>query len=176
MVLHGWIILLTFALSNRSYMEDRYIIYLHVNKINNKVYVGITKHSNPMRNLTEEQRKFHSDKMKRTWETKRELILINQKKGFERARKEGKYDNRHPNFTEEGKKRIYSAVSKARSVPVLCYSLDWIFIRKYKSISEANMSFNKEAKRPDIYRACRDSTKSAYGYRWRYEGKEVNNG
>ena len=251
MILHGWIILLTFALSNRSYMEDRYIIYLHVNKINNKVYVGITKHSNPelrwrhgreyrknvvftraldkygwdgfehiaryrkkgicynvanggqgtsamnniiktkiskscigknigdsnpMRNLTEEQRKFHSDKMKRTWETKRELILINQKKGFERARKEGKYDNRHSNFTEEGKKRIYSAVSKAKSVSVLCYSLDWVFIKKYKSISEANMSFNKEASRPDISRACRDSTKSAYGYRWRYEGKEVNNG
>lgn len=37
MVLYGWIILLTFALSNRSYMEDRYIIYLHVNKINNKL-------------------------------------------------------------------------------------------------------------------------------------------
>lgn len=137
------------------------------------IYIG---DSNPMRNLTEEQRKFHSDKMKRTWETKRELILINQKKGFERARKEGKYDNRHPNFTEEGKKRIYSAVSKAKSVSVLCYSLDWVFIKKYKSISEANMSFNKEASRPDISRAYRDSTKSAYGYRWRYEGKEVNNG
>lgn len=132
--------------------------------------------SDPMGNLTEEQGKSHSDKMKRTWETKRELILINQKKGFERAGKEGKYDNRHPNFTEEGKKRIYSAVSKAGSVPVLCYSPDWIFIGKYKSISEADMSFNKEAKRPDIYRVCRDSAKSAYGYRWGYEGKEVNNG
>lgn len=119
MILYGLVILHTFVLSDRGYMEDRYI----------KVYVEITKHSNPMRNLTEEQRKFHSDKMKRTWETKRELILINQKKGFERARKEGKYDNRHTNFTEEGKKRIYSAVSKAKSVSVLCYSLDWVLLK-----------------------------------------------
>lgn len=162
MVLHGWIILLTFALSNRSYMEDRYIIYLHVNKINNKVYVGITKHSNP------ELRWRHGREYRKNVVFTRALDKYGWD-GFERARKEGKYDNRHPNFTEEGKKRIYSAVSKG-------YSLDWVFIKKYKSISEANMSFNKEVSRPDISRACRDSTKSAYGYRWRYEGKEVNNG
>lgn len=139
MVLHGWIILLTFALSNRSYMEDRYIIYLHVNKINNKVYVGITKHSNP------ELRWRHGR------EYRKNVV-------FTRALDKYGWDG-------------FEHIVLFRNLPkeIACK-------KKYKSISEANMSFNKEASRPDISRACRDSTKSAYGYRWRYERKEVNNG
>lgn len=42
-----------------------------------------------MRNLTDEQRKFHSEKMKRTWETKRDLILKNQKEGLEKSQNGG---------------------------------------------------------------------------------------
>lgn len=182
MVLYGWFALLTFTLSNRSYMEDRYIIYLHVNKINNKVYVGITKHSNPelrWRCGYKNNSYFNYSIKKYGWDGFEHIVLFRNLPKEIACKLEVKLISRYRKkgiFTEEGKKRIYSAVSKAKSVPVLCYSLDWIFIRKYKSISEANMSFNKEAKRPDIYRACRDSTKSAYGYRWRYEGKEVNNG
>lgn len=132
--------------------------------------------ANPMRHLTDEQRKFHSEKMKRTWETKRDLILKNQKEGFKRAREEGKYINRKQTLTSEQKDRIYSAVSKARSIPILCFSLDGIFIRRYKSLSEANMNFNIDIRNPNISRACRDFSKSAYGYRWKYERKEAING
>jgi hypothetical protein len=127
--------------------------------------------SNPMRNLTDEQRKFHSEKMKRTWEIKRNLILKNQKEGFKRAKIEGRYVNKRPTLTAEQKDKIYSAVSKARSVPVLCFSENGVFIRRYKSLSEANMSFNIDIKDSNISRACRDFNKTAYGYRWRYDKK-----
>ena len=86
---------------------------------------------------------------------------------------ECKYVNRKPTLTAEQKYRIYSAVSKARSISVLCFSIDGIFIRKYKSLSEANMSFNLNIKSPNISRACKDFNKTAYGYRWKYEEDKI---
>lgn len=36
-----------FKFADIFYNMDKYLVYLHINKLNKKVYVGITKHDNP---------------------------------------------------------------------------------------------------------------------------------
>lgn len=41
-------------------------------------------------------------------------------------------------------------------------------INEYNSVKEALIALNKSTKAGNIYAACKDSSKTAYGYKWRY--------
>ena len=157
MVLHGWIILLTFALPNRSYMEDRYIIYLHVNKINNKVYVGITKHSNPelrWRCGYKNNSYFNHSIKKYGWDKFDHIVL------FRNLPKEIACKLEH-------KDRIKVALSKA--VLMIDKSTNEI-LREFESATDAETFLSKRSHH--ISSCCNNKRKSAYGYIWRYKNKE----
>lgn len=168
MVLHGWIILLTFALSNRSYMEDRYIIYLHVNKINNKVYVGITKHSNPelrWRCGYKNNSYFNHSIKKYGWDKFDHIVL------FRNLPNQYKAGSLHPNYGKSisniHKDRIKVALSKA--VLMIDKSTNEI-LREFESATDAETFLSKRSHH--ISSCCNNKRKSAYGYIWRYKNKE----
>lgn len=153
MVLHGWIILLTFALFNRSYMEDGYIIYLHVDKINNKVYVGITGHSNP------------ESRWGCGYKNDPYFNHSIKKYGF----KSGKS---HPDYgkplTEEHKDSLGKAVIKT----VSCRTLFGEYIKTFNSIDDASSYFKIDDGHTG--QCCEGKRKTAGGYLWRF-GDSTNN-
>ena len=60
-------------------MEDEYIVYLHINKINSKVYVGITKYNNPSKRWNYGYRHnpyFNSAILKYGWENFEHILLF----------------------------------------------------------------------------------------------------
>lgn len=123
--------------------------------------------NNPMRHLSAEQKKFHSDKMKRTWATTN--ILEKLREGIKRGKELGRYKGNHNKMSEQTKQVLIQAKRK----PVLCFDLEGNFIKEYKSISEANMEFGISNKSSNISRACKKERKTAYGFAWKFKEKGV---
>lgn len=126
--------------------------------------------NNPMKHLTPEQRKFHSDKMKTTWATTN--ILEKLREGIRRGKELGKYKGNHNKMSEHTKQ----ALIQSKIIPVLCFDLNGNFIKEYKSISEANMEFGINKKSSNISRACKKERKTAYGFIWKFKEREVEYG
>lgn len=128
-------------------MEDRYIIYLHLNKINNKVYVGITKHSNP------------ELRWRCGYKNNPYFNYSIKKYGF----KSGKS---HPNYgkplTEEHKNSLRKAIIKT----VSCYTLFGEYIKTFNSINDASSYFKIDD--GHIGQCCEGKRKTAGGYLWRF--------
>lgn len=127
--------------------------------------------SNPMRHLSVEQKKFHSEKMKRTWANNNMIDKLRQ--GIERGKNLGRYRGNHNKMPESTRNAINKAIIK----PVLCFNLQGELIKEYKSISGANMEFGVSKKSSNISRACKKERKTAYGFIWKFkEEREVING
>ena len=62
-------------------------------------------------------------------------------------------------------------VAKAKSIPILQFTLDGEFIRKWDSIAdvEKELGFNHSS----INMCCKGKYKNAYGYRWSYHYKSL---
>ena len=58
--------------------------------------------------------------------------------------------------------------AKARSKPVLQFTLDGEFVREYPSITEANVLLGVSPNSGKIGLCCRGKQKSAYGFKWCY--------
>ena len=121
-----------------------------------------TGDDNPMRHLTEEQRKFHSDKMKSLWENRREELLSKLRSGIARGKQLGRYKGSHHGQSGQGLSNIIKAASK----PVQCFDINGNLIREYESIKQAAMELGKSYS--NLTRACK-TNKKAYGFIWKYK-------
>lgn len=168
-----------------SMEERKYIVYIHKNKINGKVYVGITHYTNPekrWRGGREYKRNvlFNKAIQKYGWDNFEHLILFK-------------------NLPQEAACKIEVLLIKRYRVKNSCYNIadggqgasamndvikDKIskagigkrvgeFVKEYKSISEANMEFGINKKSSAISRACKEERKTAYGFIWKFKEKEV---
>ncbi len=126
---------------------------------------------NPMKHLTAEQREFHSQKMKRTWQN-REEMLTRLRAGIQKSREKGMYKgnrNKMPNHVKE-------AIRASTIKPVMCFSKEGVFIKEYESISQANMELGINKKSSSISRVCKGERKTAHGFIWMFKEKEVTHG
>lgn len=85
--------------------------------------------------------------------------------------------NRGKKMPEEAKTKIrnYQLVNaSSKYVPVLQYDLNNNLLNRFDSITEAAKSINKDTSH--IVSCCKGRRKTAYGFVWKYEEKEVTHG
>lgn len=129
-------------------MEEKYIVYLHINKTNNKVYVGITS-----------------------------MAVNNREKRVSTRKALGHYAKDMPWLARYrlGKGKDSPLFGKAPSENtllahrkiILQFNLDGEFIKEFNSIKEASeeIGVSKSA----IVHCLKGKTKKAGGYKWKYK-------
>lgn len=126
------------------FYEKNYIVYMHTNKHNNKVYVGQTCMSPEIS---------ESKKGKPLSEETKQKISESAKERF-------KNPKAHPwngrSHSEESKQKI----SKAKSKPVLCIELNQVF----SSVKQAKIELGISG----IDKVCRGNYLQAGGYHFTY--------
>ena len=140
-------------------------------KISNSCKGKSVGDKNPMKHLTAEQREFHSQKMKRTWQN-REEMLAKLRAGICRSKEKGMYKGNRNKMPIHVKEAIRASAIK----PVICFSKEGVFIKEYESISQANMELGMNKKSSSISRVCKGERKSAHGFIWMFKKKEVIHG
>lgn len=135
-------------------MEEKYIVYLHINKTNNKVYVGIT--SMAVNNRWREGKGYIKCEimnraiLKYGWNNFEHIILCKTSKDS-------------PLF---GKAPSENTLLAHRKI-ILQFNLDGEFIKEFNSIKEASeeIGVSKSA----IVHCLKGKTKKAGGYKWKYK-------
>lgn len=69
----------------------------------------------------------------------------------------------------EALKGKHEGKNNPRAKPVLMFTLDGDFIRKFDCVADANEYLGKDRRSKNIYICTRGKTKTAYGYIWKYE-------
>lgn len=69
----------------------------------------------------------------------------------------------------EALKGKHEGKNNPRAKPVLMFTLDGKFIRKFDCVADANEFLDKDRRSKNIYICTRGKTKTAYDYIWKYE-------
>ena len=72
-------------------------------------------------------------------------------------------------LTEETKRKIGEAKKGKNGKPILMFTLDGEFIRKFNCTTEANEFLGKDKYNRNICKCARGKSKTAWGYIWKYE-------
>ena len=168
--------------------EEKYIVYLHVNKINGKIYVGITHYTNPelrWRCGYKNNPHFTAAISKYSWSNFEHIILFKdlpkevacreEQLLIKRYRKRGKcYNISDGGEATTQTKSIRDKISKAlKGKPKSeehkrkCSILDIHnkYIQEYKSI--------KEAAKTHLVAALKGRSKTAAGFIWKYKEDNI---
>lgn len=132
-----------------SMEERKYIVYIHKNKINGKVYVGITHYTNP------EKRWSYGYCGNPYFQS------AISKYGF-------KSGTSHPNYGKTPSQDIIEKIRISLSKPVLMIDKNTNeILKEFNSTTEAETFLN--AKGHHVSCCCNHKRKTAYGYKWRYK-------
>lgn len=77
--------------------------------------------------------------------------------------------NKGKQFTEEHKRKISETMKGKNRKPVLMFTLDGVFIRRFDCTTEANEFLGKDKYNKNICMCLRGKNKTAWGYIWKYE-------
>ena len=124
------------------------------------------------RTFTEEHRKNISKVRKGKHHTEE------AKKKISKSLKGKNNPNYGKQFTEEHKKKLsenhadYKGKKNPNAKPVLMFTLDGEFIRKFDCVRDANEYLGKDRDRDNISKCARGGSKTAWGYIWKYADKQ----
>ena len=87
--------------------------------------------------------------------------------------KKGKYTGvNNPMYgkhhTEESKKKM-SEAKKDKGKPILMFTKNNVFVKRFDSIGDANEYFGKARNNANIYLCAKGVSKTAYKFKWKYE-------
>ena len=169
-------------------MEERkYIVYIHKNKINRKVYVGITHYTNPEKRWNYGYKSnpyFQSAINKYSWNNFEHIILFRNISKELACREEQLLISRYKKrgicynianggegseaMSEETKNKLRKYIRIGLSKPVLMIDKNTNeILKEFNSTTEAETFLN--AKGHHVSCCCNHKRKTAYGYKWRYK-------
>lgn len=154
-------------------MMNKYCVYAHINKINNKAYIGITSRKPEIRwgkdgRGYRQQEKFYRAIQKYGWDNFEHKILINDLNEEEALELESIYIENYDSINN-GYNILQNGISSyPRHKPVYCITTDTV----YNSVKEAAMAYNADPSR--IIANCKGKNSMVKGVEWTYWDKELN--
>ena len=159
--------------------DKNFYVYMHVNKINNKKYIGITSQERVNDRWRSDGSGYKTQVFgkaidKYGWENFDHIILFEGLSEQEAINKEieliQKYNTRNPkngyNISEGGDIGTYGHLNNNLSIKVYQYSIDGCFIKEFPSMMEAERETGID--NSFICACCKGRVAYSKDYRWSY--------
>lgn len=145
-----------------------YILYQHTNILNSKVYIGITKYSNPNKRWLN-GKGYRKDSLFYKARNKIAQANLGKKCTVETKQKIGDANRGQNNgmYGKDVSNLFKKQVSERFSKGVIQYSLDGVFIQEFKSATEAQQFLHLKINH--IGCCCKGNRKTCGGYIWKYK-------
>lgn len=160
--------------------ERKFYVYMHVNNINNKKYIGITGQERIQDRWRSDGSGYKTQVFGRAinkhgWDNFKHVILEENLLEKEALEKEKfyiqKYNTTNPkygyNMSEGGDIGSWGILNNHLSIPVYMYLIDGTFVKKFPSMMEAERETGID--NSAICACCKDKVLYISGTRWFYE-------
>lgn len=160
--------------------ERKFYVYMHVNKINHKKYIGITGQERIQDRWRSDGSGYKTQVFGRAiqkygWENFEHIILERELSEEEALEKEKYYIERHNttnpdygyNISKGGDIGTWGVYNNGLSIPVYAYTIDGLFIGYYPSMMEAERQTGID--NSAICACCKKKILYISGYRWFYD-------